>query len=396
MRLLLAGAGCRTEDTVLLSRAVLAGGPVRRPDGCGVAEGCWDGQSEQVADAPQVAAGGPDFMEDAVGADNACRGAEHEPKPAASDGLGAQCGPVVDEQVGVGRAGPSLVSEVEIGVQSEASGFGEQDDLVAQVRPSVVDVGELEGADLPRSQGMEGQKGSERGSGRVWRQESLAQHGKVSGQRGALLGGSYADVHPGVSEDHAVGFQCSEDRSESGDGVVAFVAGLGQRGQDLGAGDLAQGLCSLSGPGSQDWDGKAQVDSDGVLGPGRTAWGAPVAVPTDVEPELEFVAHRVGQSLHLPPEPALDRRGAVVFDQTAGVEEFVKHAGRKIRCGQLIDQTREDGCTGGVLQRQQNLQATAGLLAGARTPAVVGGVVGELSGEPFGKNGVRRGGKPCR
>jgi len=64
----------------------------------------------------------------------------------------------VDEQVRVGGVGPALAAVVEVCGQPDPDRFGEQDGLSGQVQPPVADVGELEAADLPGAQGVEGQQ----------------------------------------------------------------------------------------------------------------------------------------------------------------------------------------------------------------------------------------------
>src|SRR3954452_20219864 len=77
-------------------------------DGAGVALGGVDAETEQVADASGVAAGGVDFVQDAVFAQGLGSQVDGDPGVVRSDGVEAGCAAPVDEQVGVGGAGPGL------------------------------------------------------------------------------------------------------------------------------------------------------------------------------------------------------------------------------------------------------------------------------------------------
>lgn len=110
--------------------------------------GAFDAESEEVADAADVTAGGVDLVEDSVlaqgsGSDGAVLPGEgvparDEPRRGAS----------VDEQVRVGAVGPGLVAVVEPGCEPALDGCGERDVAAVETEATVDDVGELEFADL--------------------------------------------------------------------------------------------------------------------------------------------------------------------------------------------------------------------------------------------------------
>src|SRR6266496_2477544 len=132
---------------------------------CRVAQGRSDGEPEEGADASDISAGGMDFVEDPVGPDIARCRAEDESWQSVADGRGPQSAAEVDEYVRVGRVRPAAVAVVEVGSQPNKNGFGEQDRASVEDKSTIVDVGEVQRAQLAGAQAVECQQCGHRGAG---------------------------------------------------------------------------------------------------------------------------------------------------------------------------------------------------------------------------------------
>ena len=105
----------------------------------GVALGAANGEAEQVAEPPDVAAGGQGLVQDAVLADGLRGNAEGVPDPGAADRGVAYGGVPVDEQVRVDGGGPAAGALVEPGGQPLADGAGQRNVAAVEVEPPVAD-----------------------------------------------------------------------------------------------------------------------------------------------------------------------------------------------------------------------------------------------------------------
>ncbi|WP_395365218.1 hypothetical protein ACHGLA_30815 [Streptomyces sp. YH02] len=121
----------------------------------GVAHGACDGEPKEIADTSYVAAGGVDFLEDAVFAEGLGFDTKFDPREAPADAVRAGAGAPVDEQVRVdgGRPGPGPV--VEVCRQAGAYGAGEGDGPVVDGEAAVADIGQSELLQLGTGQPVE-------------------------------------------------------------------------------------------------------------------------------------------------------------------------------------------------------------------------------------------------
>ena len=110
-------------------------------DRVGVAHCSLDGDVEQLADSSDVAAGGTDFVEDAVFAQGSGGEADVAQRKRSADWCEARSGAPVDEQVRVDRGRPGECAVVEPGGESWEHWSGERDGAVGDGEATVGDVG---------------------------------------------------------------------------------------------------------------------------------------------------------------------------------------------------------------------------------------------------------------
>src|SRR3546814_18275609 len=126
-----------------------------------------------------------DLVQYAVFAQGARAEAAVPPRKGRTAGDETRRGASVDEQVRVRGGRPGSVAVVEPGAQPCPHGCGERDVAALEVEPTVHDVGQLQFADLPAGQAMEGHQSDSERHGRVRRVELGDRKSVLKGKRGS-------------------------------------------------------------------------------------------------------------------------------------------------------------------------------------------------------------------
>ena len=231
-------------------------------DGVCVALRGRDAESEQVADAADIAAGCVDLLKNSVFSQ--CLGSQVGVGPweLATDGVEAGCAANSDEQVRVDGRGPGCGAVVKPCGDTHVHRPGEGNTSSAEAESPVDDVGELELLDLVGGEGVERDESYReccRGVGRVQRP---AHSVGVEGKRNCGVDRCRSHRRGRVREDQLACFEHGEQRPETVLRVVALRSSRWQRGGDVRWCDLGQRLMACLDPCVQDGDDPEDVDAE--------------------------------------------------------------------------------------------------------------------------------------
>ena len=245
-------------------------------DGVGVAVRAFDAESEEVADAAYVAAGGVDLLEDAVLAQGLGSEVGVLPGEGLADGTSRGARAPVDEQVRVDGVRPGSLPVVEPGGEAGPDRGGERDVPVVEGEAAVDDVGQLQLAELLAGQGVEGDQGDgERDSrGRASSARGGSRRCPAAAERWRSPGGRHAAG--GVGEDELRPLRTLNSDCRPYSAKLRREPLVGQRRTDLVRGDLGERLVAGSAQACDDGAMPEDVDAGGLRVAGaspRGAWG---------------------------------------------------------------------------------------------------------------------------
>ena len=341
----------------------------------GVAGRAGNAEAEHVAEPSDVAPVRVQFLEDPVFAD-LLNGHAHGFIDPPSTNCGAVQGCAsADEQMRVGRLGPSLFAVGEPCCHSVPDGLGERDDPLVYVQSTVVDVGQLELPHLTGPESMEGNNRCDCCAGWIRGVDGLTQRG--SGQRHRLAGlvGAGAYRPDGVEEDDPMGFEDPEQAAQSLPHGGARIAGAGKDFSNVVRGDFTEGGVSGRRPGVQCRERPPQVQADGLLRPGFTARWSHAAVGHDHVPTAQLVAHLFGKPRDGGAEPLVDGRFTVVLEQPGRIANLQQPQSVRSNGLQFKKVGGAQRCPWGVLQAKGDGKSAADDFGRGQAPSVLFRVV---------------------
>src|SRR6266702_1054221 len=359
-------------------------------DGGGVVEPEYDGEVQRVG------AAGEGFLELPVGAqalEGGGEAAECAGHPVLADRPGGHGGLLVDDQVGVGGAGPAVAAVLEPGQEQVSGQVIERSGVAGEGERPVAGVGviEVQLRDGPGAGGVHGGQGErEAGGGGDGGGCGLADVGgleRLEEVQGPL---AVPDAAGGVGEDRAGLLGVAEQRAQRGEGLAAPAWGEGPGGgDDVGGGDLAQ-VAVVPGPFQQQRVDPVEVHPHGV---GAAGAAAGAALGAGAQPVPGIGGHGCRQQR----EPRLrqggEGRDPVIVQEPGEAEDLGGAGDAQVPAVQGRRQLGPGDHVPGLVAGQHDGQRAAGLGDDLVVPAAGGGQAGgDVPGLLQGRAGDGRGG----